>query len=248
MRERLLAGEESIGCFTALGSPSVAELLGHAGFDWLVIEMEHGGLGMAEVQQMLMAVDGTAAVPLVRVPSPDPGPIQRVLDLGALGVVVPMVRSAEQARAVVAATRYPSAGVRGFGPLRAARYSLDYQEYLRTANDQIVVALILETAEAVAELEQICAVPGVDVLYFGFFDLCLSLGLDPHALPVPEVDEIVTRALRIGAEHGVAIGVGVRDVDELRRRRAQGFRFIGYSTDYFLLLDGARAGLDGFRP
>jgi 4-hydroxy-2-oxoheptanedioate aldolase len=246
VRERLRAGEATLGCFTALGSPNVAELLGHAGFEWLVIEMEHGGLGMAEVERMLMAVSGTGAVPLVRVPSSAAGEIQRVLDLGARGVVVPMVGSPAEAAMVVSATRYPPAGSRSFGPLRAARYSLDYEEYLRTANDETIVALIVETAGAVAELDAIAAVPGVDVLYFGLFDLCLAFGLDPHQLPHPGVDDVIDRALRAGVEHGVAIGIGVRGADELRARRAQGFRFVGYGTDYFMLLDAARQGIEAF--
>src|SRR5262249_29786430 len=156
---------------------------------------------------------------------------QRSLDLGAKGVVVPLVASAAEAREVVSATRLPPDGTRSFGPLRAARYSLDYREYLATASDNTLVVLIVETAGAVEELDAIAAVPGVDVLYFGFSARCLSVGLEPLALPRPEVDEIGERALELGAARDVAIGVGVRDVAELERERARGFRFLGYGTD-----------------
>jgi len=247
VRERLRRGEATIGCFLGLGSPNAAELLGHAGFDWLVIETEHSALDLAEVERMLMATSATASVPIVRVPSHDPVFIQRSLDLGAKGVLVPMTRSAAQAAAVVSATRFPPEGTRGFGPLRAARYSLDYKEYLATANESMLVALILETAEAVDELDAIAAVPGVDVLFLGLFDLCLNLGLDPLALPHPRIDEIIARALEVGEARGVAIGLGVRDTDELAAQRARGFRFISFGTDYFLLLDSARRGVEAFR-
>src|SRR5207237_930132 len=158
VRERVRAGEPTIGCFLALGSPNAAELLGHAGFDWLVIETEHSALDTAQVEHMLMAIGGTGAVPLVRVPAVDPVFIQRSLDLGALGIVVPLVRTADDARAAVRATRFPPAGSRSFGPIRAARYSLDYAPYLAGANESLIVALIVETREAVENLEEIAAV------------------------------------------------------------------------------------------
>jgi 4-hydroxy-2-oxoheptanedioate aldolase len=247
VRERLRAGESTVGCFLALGSPSAAELLSHLAFDWLVIETEHSALDTAQVEHMLMAISATDTVALVRVPALDAVFIQRSLDLGALGILVPLVRTAEDARAAVAATRFPPQGTRSFGPLRAARYSLDYSAYLAHANESMLVALIVETKEAVDNLEQIARVPGVDVLYFGLFDLCLSLGLDPLRLPLPEVDELLQRALQISSETGVAIGFSARTAQELVDNRARGFRFLGFSTDYFLLLDGARKGLEALR-
>jgi len=105
VRNKLRAGEPTLGCFLGLGSPNVAELLAHAGFDWLVVETEHNGLDSAEIQHMLMAMNGTNTIPLVRVPSANPVFIQRALDIGAMGIVVPMVRTADEARAIVAATR-----------------------------------------------------------------------------------------------------------------------------------------------
>ena len=104
VREKLRAGQPSLGCFVGLGSPNAAELLAHAGFEWLVIETEHSALDSAEIEHMLMAVNGTEAVPIVRVPSADPVYIQRALDFGALGIMVPMVRTVEEALEVVRAT------------------------------------------------------------------------------------------------------------------------------------------------
>lgn len=247
VRQKLLAREPTLGCFMGLGSPNVAELLGHAGFDWLVIETEHNALDAAEVQQMLMALNGTETIPLVRVPSANPVYIQRALDLGALGIVVPLVKSAEEAEAIVCATRYPPQGTRNFGALRASRYTFDNEDYFQRANDNLLVVLILETREAVENLEAIAAVPGVDALYFGPFDLCLSLGLNPFHQPFPEVEALYQRALAVGQRHDTAIGIGVGNVDQLRQRRTEGYTMLSYSTDYHLLVGAARAGVAAFR-
>jgi 4-hydroxy-2-oxoheptanedioate aldolase len=247
LKTRLAAGEASLGCFLALGSANVAELIGHLGFDWLVIETEHSALGVAEVERMLMAVSASATVPLVRVPPHDLGFVQRALDLGAMGVVAPLISSPEEASELVRATRFPPDGTRSFGPIRAARYSLDYDSYLESANDGMIVILIVETAGAVDQLDAIASIPGVDALYLGLFDLCLSLGLDPRALPLPEVDAIIERTLVVAKAHGVAVGIGVRSPAELAQFRNRGFTFLGFSTDYFLLLDSARSGLEAFK-
>ena len=132
VRRKLNANEPVVGIFMGLGSPTVAELLSHSGLDFLVIETEHNGMDMAECQHMLMAMNGSDLLPLIRLPSGYPVFIQRALDIVAMGIFVPMLRTAEQARAVVAATRYPPAGERGFGPLRASYYTFDYPDYLPT--------------------------------------------------------------------------------------------------------------------
>jgi 2-keto-3-deoxy-L-rhamnonate aldolase RhmA len=247
VRQRLRSGKPALGALLGLGSPHVAELMAHAGYDWLVLETEHNALDAAQVERMLMAISGTDVIPLVRPPSGDPLVIQKALDIGAMGVFVPMVRSAAEAEAIVRATRYPPEGRRGFGPLRASRYTLDYADYLASANENILVALILETKEAVDDIEAIMDVPGIDALYFGLFDLCLSLGLNPMEMPFPEIDDIMERTLALGKERGVAVGVGATTPDELRQRLSQGYTFMNYGTDYQLLRDAVLAGIDAFR-
>ena len=243
VRELLKAGKPTVGCFLGLGSPTVAELLGHVGFDWLVIETEHNAVDTADVQQMLMAIAGTRAVPIVRVPSVDRLAVQRALDLGALGVLVPMVRSAADVEEIVLATRFPPAGTRGFGPLRASRYGLDNRDYLARANENIITAVIVETREALAAIEEIVAVPGLDVVFLGLFDLCLALGLDPLELPLPEIDDAIERVAAASRAGGVAAGIGAATPDELNARQRAGFAFVSYGTDYSLLAGAALAGL-----
>ena len=246
VREKLHAGQPTLGCFLGMGSPTVAELLAHAGYDWLLIETEHSALDLAEVQHMLMAMNGTDTIPIVRVPSADPVFIQRALDAGGMGVLVPMIKTAAEAQAVVSATRYPPQGTRGFGPLRASHYALDYEDYYYRANDNILVIFILETKEALENLEAIASVPGVDALFVGAFDLSISLGLNPMEQPHAEIEAALERALAVGKEKGVAIGYGTGTPEELRQRLAQGFTFISYGTDYALMANAVRPGLDTF--
>lgn len=247
VRQKLRAGQPSMGCFLGLGSPNVAELMGHAGFEWLVIETEHNGLDSAEVEQMLRAVSATDAIPIVRIPSANPIYIQRALDMGALGILVPMVRTAAEAQAIVSATRYPPQGKRSFGPLRAERYGFDRKDYFDRANDNIIVALILETKEAVQNLETIAAEPGIDALYLGPFDLCLSLGLNPMNQPFPEIEAVIDQMLSVGRKTGVAIGNGAGTPNQLRQLRSRGFTMLGYGPDYNLLATAARAGIAAFK-
>ena len=247
VREKVRSGQATFGCFMGMGSPTVAELLAHAGCEWLLIEMEHNGLDMAEVEHILMAMNGADTIPLVRIPSADPVFIQRSLDIGGMGIVVPMVRTAAEAAAIVSATRYPPQGKRSFGPLRASNYTINYEGYFNQANENILVMLIIETTEAVENLEEIANVPGIDVLFIGAFDLCLSMGLNPFDMPLPEIDAVMERALAVGRSCGVAVGAGTGSPEELRIRAQQGFTFLSYGPDYVLLRDSIQPGVEAFR-
>jgi 4-hydroxy-2-oxoheptanedioate aldolase len=238
VKQRLAQAMPTTGCFLGLGSPNVTELLAHAGFDWLVIETEHNALGPEKIELMLMAIDGTNAIPIVRPPSSNQLSIQNALDIGAMGLMVPMIKSVEEAASVVSATRYPPDGTRGFGPVRASRYNFDREDYFKRANDNILVVLIIETKEAWENLEAIARVPGIDVLFLGLSDLSLSLGLDLLNPPKSKIAAIEKRALIIGKKHGVAIGTGANSAEQLRLKRKQGFRFIG-CTDYVMLANAA---------
>jgi len=157
VRRMVNSGNPTVGCFLGLGSPHVAELLAHAGYDWLVLETEHSAVDIAQVEHMMMAVQNTNTIPIVRVPTAEPIGIQRALDAGARGILVPMVRTAADVQAVVDCTRYPPDGKRGFGPLRASGYFRQGEEYFRTANDNLLVSIILETKEAVDNLAETSA-------------------------------------------------------------------------------------------
>ncbi len=245
--EKVRSGEKTFGSFLGMGSATVAELLGHAGCEWLLIEMEHNGLDMAEVEHILMAIGGTDAVPLVRIPSADPVFIQRSLDIGGMGIAVPMVRTVAEAEAIVSASRYPPHGKRSFGPLRASRYTIEYEEYFERANENVLIMLIIETTEAVENLEEIARVPGIDVLFIGAFDLCLSMGLNPFDMPLPEIEAVMDRALEVGRSSGVAVGAGAGNPEELKALAARGFTFLSYGPDYQLLAKSIQPGVETFR-
>ena len=247
VREKLRAGQPAIGSFLGLQSPNVAELMAHAGYDWLVIETEHNALDSAEIEHMLMAISGTAVVPIVRIPSSNPVFIQRALDMGGMGIVVPMVKTAEEAQVIVSATRYPPEGTRGFGPLRASHYTFDNEGYFESANENIIVALIIETTEAVENLEAIAAVEGIDVLFLGPADMSLALGLSPLKLPHPKVDQVFDRMLEVGQKGDVAIGKGAHTPEQLRQLQAKGTTFLAYGPDYFLLRNAVVEGLSAFK-
>ena len=169
------------------------------------------------------------------------------LRLSPQQTIVPLLRSAEQARQVVRATRYPPAGNRGFGPLRASQYTLDYPDYLARANRNILVAFLLETREAMESLEEITAVPGVDALYLGLWDLYLDYGVSPFEMPHPAMDRLIDRAIEVCAANGVALGTGSATPEDLVRWRDRGLTFLGYGPDFVLLANAARAGVEAFR-
>ena len=229
MLRKLRAGQASLGCFLNLESASVAEMLGEAGFDWLMVQAEHNAMDMAQIQELLRAIGNTEAVPLVRIPSLDPVFIQRALDVGAQGVMVPLIRTAEEARRVVEATRYPPRGKRSWGGMRNTRYTFAGKEYFKQSDENIAVILIIETAEALENIDAIAAEPGVDALMLGPADLALSLGLDPFAQSSPELAAACDRVLEAGKEHQVAVGIVYGAAEKMQERAEQGYQLLAIS-------------------
>ena len=174
-RRRLASGERLVGTMVTLPCPSVAEILVAAGFDWLFLDAEHGPLEVPDLMGILQAV-GERAPSLVRVPELSEGHIKKVLDIGAAGVIVPQVNSAEQAARVVQYARYAPQGSRGVGLARAHGYGFDFESYIQQANDKVTVVVQAEHRDAVDNIESIVAVPGVDCILLGPYDLAASMG------------------------------------------------------------------------
>lgn len=174
-RARLLRRDTMIGAMVTLPTPATAEILADAGFDWFFIDGEHGPLETPQILSILQAV-GHRVPCVVRVPVGDEAPIKRVLDLGASGIIVPQVNSAEHAAAIVRYARYAPLGQRGVGLARAHGYGMRFQEYIETANDQVAVIVQAEHADAVDNIEAIVRVPGIDAIQLGPYDLSASLG------------------------------------------------------------------------
>ena len=198
-------GHPPLGTWIGSASPLVAEAVGHSGFEWGVLDMEHSPLELMNLVHLLQAVGTTKLVPVVRVPANDPVTVKRVLDLGATTLMVPFVQDAEQARLAVAATRYAPDGVRGLDAnCRAARFGLA-PAHLRTANQTIGLIAELESVEALRELEAVADVDGIDALFVGPADLSASMG-HVGQFTHPAVTDLMAQAVQRARRAGKPIG------------------------------------------
>ena len=235
-----------IGTWVMSASPIVAEAVGSAGFEWGVIDMEHTPLDLMDLVHLLQAVGNTKMLPVVRVPWNDAVHVKRVLDAGAQTLMFPFVQSAEEARRAVAATRFPPEGVRGMaGMSRASRYGTT-PDYLRNANKGVGVVLQLETPQAIAALEAIAAVPGVDALFVGPADLSGAMGR-PGELMHSDVVALMADAARRARALGMPIGTLGGNPEEVTRYRAAGYSYVAVCSDLGLLMRGAQAALQALR-
>jgi 2-dehydro-3-deoxyglucarate aldolase len=239
-------GHSPVGTWISSASPLVAEAIAHAGFEWGVIDMEHSPLDLMDVVHLLQAVSSSRLVPVVRVPWNDMVTIKRVLDVGATTLLVPFVQSAEEARAAVAATRYPPEGVRGMaGGSRASKFGT-VANYLSTANSGIAVIAQLESMAAVGQLEAIAAVPGVDALFLGPADLSASMG-HVGQFAHPAVMELMAQAVRRCKVLGKPVGTIGGTPEMVAQYRAIGFDYVAIASDLGLLVQAAQAAIASLR-
>lgn len=235
-RETIRRGGVCLGAAVSFSDPTVSEILGGAGLDFLWIDMEHGPLSLEAVQAHVMAAELTGAAPLVRVPWNDSVAIKQVLDLGAAGIIAPMVRSAAETRQAVEACRYPPDGIRGWGPRRPSRYGrIGGPAVVEEANRNVLVAVQIEHREAVEHLDEILAVPGLDAIYLGTGDLAGSIGLPPETAH-PALDEAISTIIRKARQSGIYAGLSVEDdVEETLKRIDQGVQWLAVGDDYRLM-------------
>ena len=244
LKEMLKRGEAVIGTFVGIGHPDVTEWLSRLGFDWLLLDAEHGPLGFETLQRMMQSMNGTRCVPIVRPQWNDFVVIKRVLDLGAYGVLIPWVNSKEEALNAVRACRYPPEGIRGYGPRRAAMFDPDYFE---TANDELLVAVQIETEKALRNLDEILSVDGIDACYIGPWDLSCSLGFGvPPPWDKPQYTEAFERVLKAAEEWGKPAGM-FASIDNIGWAIEKGFRFNTVGDDDSFLIQGARTAIERAR-
>jgi len=241
---RLRRGDTLLGCFLSLGSPLTAEIMGYAGYDWALIDLEHGAGGESDVLPQLHALSGTGAAAVVRVESHVRQRVHRVLDFGAHGVMFPRIESPEEAAAAVAAMRYPPAGVRGVAfSNRAALYGSEFRSYLQRSATELVTVIQIESPRAVENVDAIAALDGVDVLFVGPTDLSHSLGMLGE-FERPEFQQVIERVTAVARRHKKALGILLPTPQDFGRYYALGFRFIASGSDAVLLNNAAR-GLAG---
>jgi 2-dehydro-3-deoxyglucarate aldolase len=247
-KAKIAQGQLTMGSWITLGHPAIAEIMAQAGFDWLVVDLEHSTISLEAAGELIRVIDLCGVAPLVRLTSNHPDQIKRVMDAGAHGIVVPMVNSRIEAERAVAAVHYAPEGNRGVGLSRAQRYGPGFQDYLEWQRDGPIVIVQVEHRDAVARLDDILTVPGVDGFIVGPYDLSCSLGIPgqfKHAVFLSAMEQIRSAAQRLHAVSG--LHVVEPDNDQLAQALREGYRFIAYSVDIRLLDVGVRNGLNRFR-
>ena len=238
LRELWERGEPTLGGWCVIPSPFAAELMGRAGYDWVCIDTQHGLIGYDQMLPMLQALSATGTPAFVRVPSNHPADIMKALDAGAQGVVVPMVNSVADARAATGACRYPPQGYRSWGPIRAALEVDGFSP--QSANRDVVCAVMVETAAALADLDSILAVPGIDAVYVGPNDMAVTHGLPPSANPTdPEHRRLISSVREACDRRGIVAGIHCGTVETAAAWRDEGFRMLNVASDAVFLRSNA---------
>jgi len=232
LKARIATCELTIGSWLSFSDPAVCEVMAKAGFDWLVIDMEHTAIDTSQAQHLIQIIDLAGCVPLVRVGCNDRLLIKRAMDAGAHGIIVPMVNTPAEAREAVSAIRYPPVGTRGVGLSRAQGYGLGFQQYKAWAEQETILIVQIEHIDAVENLESILAVEGVDGFIVGPYDLSGSLGR-PGDFDYPTVADALVTVSQVMRESRKVGGFHVvhSDRSELTARIDQGYRFIAYGDD-----------------
>ena len=249
LRARAMAGDTVLGAMVfEFFTPGIAQLLALAGAEFVLYDMEHAGLGYETLKVQCAHCRGLAIAPMARVPRGEYHFLARALDVGAEGVMIPMVESGPQARAIVEATRYPPMGRRG------AAFGFAHDHYapgppsakIAAANAQVLVIAQIETERGLDQVEAIAAVPGIDVLWVGHFDLTNFLGI-PGQFEHPIYRQALTRIVAAGRAHGKGLGFMPVDAKLAAQYRALGFNMLGAGTDHGLLMAGVKGILDSIK-
>jgi 4-hydroxy-2-oxoheptanedioate aldolase len=244
-KKQLREGNPKLGLFLNASSPTVAEQMAHSGYDWLLVDTQHGPMGYESLSGMLAGIANGGAKSLVRVGSYSDRPsIQQALDMGADGVLVPYINTAAEARQAVSCCRYPTAGTRSvYFPQRSMNQK-GLLGYAGAANENVVVALQVETADCIRNIDEIAAVPGVDILFLGQNDLCMSMGLYekykfPDMYTSPELGEATERLKAAARKNNVILGVFLFGTSRVGEFLEKGFPFVSIGNDLHHMLTQA---------
>lgn len=240
LKQRLNKGETLIGTFLSLGNAVTTEIVAYAGFDWVLIDLEHGVGTEGDVAGQLLGLKDTNVTSIVRVEGYQRQRIHRVLDLGAEGIMCPRVDNAQEAELAVRAMQYPPGGTRGVAKMiRAARYGEDFDKYREAASRELLGIIQIETPESLNHLDAIAAISGVDVLFIGPSDLSMALGIfgqTDHPLFIDTVDRIIKAATGAGKHVGILLFTPA----DLKKYHDLGIRFFACGTDASFLSKGAK--------
>jgi 4-hydroxy-2-oxoheptanedioate aldolase len=239
LRSRLEAGQSCVGTQASLIDPSVMEIFGAAGFDWIAIDTEHGAHSPVSVRAMLQAAAHTGAVAIVRVLRLDGREIGHMLDLGAGGILCPFIDTAEQARDLVAATRYPPEGTRSYGPRRAGGFGLEQADHMTLVGEALICLAMIESEAAVANIEQIIAVKGITGVVIGPLDLSIDLGV-PGDFGAASYVAAIARVREACREHGTPMGIGCASLEQAKEVVQPGDQLLLVGGDDLAIASEAR--------
>ncbi|MFZ7101048.1 MAG: HpcH/HpaI aldolase family protein [Peptococcaceae bacterium] len=243
LKTKLKEGKVALGTFNRLG-PAALEIIGHAGWDFVVIDMEHGGFEIPQVEHMLRAAKSSGITGLVRVAEPRPSYIMRALDAGAQGVQIPQVETGEGAELVTQAARYYPEGNRGLCSfVRASGYrSIEPDVHIATSNQEVLTVVHIEGELAAKNAEQLLAAPGLDVLFLGPWDLSQSLGV-PGQTDHPKVIKVMEEVTELCKEKGKWVGTFITKPEDAYQWAEKGIQYLMYSTDAGMMVQAARERL-----
>lgn len=244
IKRKLADGQPVLGIWSIIPSPMVVEILSLSGFDFAILDMEHGVFDLGSLEACVRAVEVVGKAPLVRIPGMNPSAAQWALDLGAHGIVVPQVRDAQDAAAVVGMAKYAPVGQRGYNPFtRAANYANPANNRSgKLSNEFSLTCVIVESESALADLDAICATPSVDVIYMGIYDLAVALGASGDTRH-PRIIEVVERSIALIRAAGKAAGMMVRNSADMARALSLGANFLVYGVDSFLIHEAATSAV-----
>lgn len=245
MKTKLKNKELTIGSWVTIGHPDIAEIMVNAGFDWLVIDMEHSSISFSQAQNLIQIIDISGCVPLVRVAENDTTIIKKVMDSGAHGIIVPMVNTKQDAIKAVSAVKYPPVGTRGVGLARAQDYGLEFEKYKKWVDKESIVIVQIEHIDAVDDFEEILNVDGVDGFIVGPYDLSASIG-KPGEFDSFEVQDALKRVRKMSKKMDVLSGFHVISPDskEVIKKIKEGYKFIAFSIDILFLGKNCRKELN----
>ncbi|MBI1904536.1 MAG: aldolase [Planctomycetia bacterium] len=249
VKRALREGRVAVGTMVfEFATPGIARIAAAAGAEFILYDMEHTGWSVETIRMLMATTRCTNLVPLVRVPATEYHFVARALDAGALGLMVPMVETPEQARRIVQYTQYPPAGQRGaaFGVAHDDYTGGDIVAKMRTANDETMIIALIESVQGIENVDAIAAVDGIDVLWLGHFDLTNSQGI-PGQFTHPTFLAAVEKLLAAAKKHGKAAGMMAANVPDAKARLAQGFRCLAYGGDLWLYQNALREGIEGVK-
>ena len=245
LKKALNEGRVVYGSWLAMCSPIAAEIMAHAGHDFLMIDGEHSAVTNETAQAMIQAMKSTNCTPLMRVASNDPVRIKQALDIGAQGLIIPMVNSRDEAIDAIRAFYYPLEGIRGIASSRANLWGAEMQEYVKAANEQVCTILQIEHPDAVSSVDEILSVKGIDVAYIGVADLASFMGFRGQMKELDKkVEEAIERVVISAKKNDVALGIHCITPEAAAHRVKQGFRFVAIGGDARYISTTARAELN----